>query len=787
MNWTRTSQLPRPSCVRACHPHQLDWKVQRVHGPKCVTPLAPGRTTQLLAVCIGAVVLVAPIGLAQPAPDNIEIANRRMLAVDEIECERIPIGSPDDYKPCIAQLPSGELLLTAFHQHRREGGKVMEQTLLFRSADGGRTWSEPAALDLLGREPYLTVLKDGTVFMTGHLLAADVRNEWGYTTGFVHRSTDGGRTWESTRIESEEIKPGASNHSTRNVLELADGTLLLGVDYDGGGGPYFVWRSTDGGRTWDKSRRTTPRNFASRYGFFGGETWLWQARSGKIWALVRVDSNELPIRGRLIRAADDQADHFILFSSGDGGKTFERIRDFGDYGEMYMSLLRLRDERLLLTFTVRDLNPPLGVRALLGTETDDGFTFDFEHDRLMLDVKTPVGQDQGGGFGPTVQLADGTLATSYSWRGEDAKTHLEVVRWRAPEGVSVTAGAPDFEIELTTASSGYDGEQCWVHARAGAIPAGTPGVPGSNPAVVMTTQKLDVTGSDVFFALHDFRTDDLGAQWDGPQAHDDLGRRPFADGGEIVIADFWPGWHAKSGKLLGTGHTIRYVDNKVVAGKNPRWTGYSVYDPQQRSWAPWKTLDVPRDSILASSGAGCTQRVDLPNGDILLPVYCNPLENGKVVPSFAVVLRCRFDGETLTYIEHGNVLRDDTARGFAEPSLAAFGGRYFLTIRHDEYAAVARSEDGLQFDAPKPWTFDDGADLGSYNTQAHWVVHSDALYLVYTRKGADNDHVFRHRAPLFIAQGRSRAAGRVARNRTGAGPAAGSAAGEFRSDRGEPE
>ena len=50
------------------------------------------------------------------------------------------------------------------------------------------------------------------------------------------------------------------------------------------------------------------------------------------------------------------------------------------------------------------------------------------------------------------------------------------------------------------------------------------------------------------------------------------------------------------------------------------------------------------------------------------------------------------------------------------------------------------------------WTFDDGTDLGNYNTQQHWVTHSDGLFLVYTRKGADNDHVFRHRAPLFIAQ-----------------------------------
>lgn len=366
---------------------------------------------------------------------DIAIANRQVLTTGNIACERIPLGAADDYKPSIAKLPSGELLLTAFHQHKRDGNKVMEQTLLFRSTDGGRTWTEPQPLDLLGREPYLTVLKNGTVFITGHLLAQDVRNKWGYTTGFLHRSTDGGRTWHSTRVESENIKPKASNHTTRNVLELADGALLLGVDYDGGGGPYFTWRSTDGGRTWDKSRKCEPRDFKSRYGFFGGETWLWQARSGKVWALVRVDSNEMPIKDRPIKAGNDQADHFILFSSADGGKTFDRIRDIGDYGEMYMSLLRLQDERLLLTFTVRDLKPPLGVRALVGTETDDGFEFDFAHDRIMLDTRTPIGKYQGGGFGPTVQLDDGTLVTSYSYRGEDDKSHLEVVRWKAPIAV----------------------------------------------------------------------------------------------------------------------------------------------------------------------------------------------------------------------------------------------------------------------------------------------------------------------------------------------------------------
>jgi hypothetical protein len=364
--------------------------------------------------------------------DSIAVEARKSLPFDSLPSERIAIGEADDYKPCLARLPDGELLLSCFHQHQREGNKILERALLFRSNDGGRTWTGHKTLDLLGREPYLTVLSDGTLFMTGHLLAADVRNRWGYTTGFLHRSTDRGRTWETIRVESEGIKPKGSNHTTRNVLEMSDGTLIVGVDYNGGNGPYFMWRSKDGGKTWDKTQKCQPRDFKSVYGFFGGETWLWQARSGKVWAFVRVDSNEMPIAGRPIKAGNDQSDHFILFSSMDEGRTFERIRDVGDYGEMYMSLLRLRDRRLLLTFTVRDLKPPLGVRALLGKETDDGFEFDWKYDRLMIDVKTPVAKDQGGGFGPTIQLADDTLVTSYSYRGEDGKTHVEVARWRLP-------------------------------------------------------------------------------------------------------------------------------------------------------------------------------------------------------------------------------------------------------------------------------------------------------------------------------------------------------------------
>jgi hypothetical protein len=94
----------------------------------------------------------------------------------------------------------------------------------------------------------------------------------------------------------------------------------------------------------------------------------------------------------------------------------------------------------------------------------------------------------------------------------------------------------------------------------------------------------------------------------------------------------------------------------------------------------------------------------------------------------------------------------EIGRGLYEPSITRFQGRFYLTLRNDSAGYVTSSDDGLHFEPPRKWLWDDGTELGNYNTQQHWVTHSSGLFLVYTRKGAGNDHVFRHRAPLFIAQ-----------------------------------
>ncbi len=312
---------------------------------------------------------------------------------------------------------------------------------------------------------------------------------------------------------------------------------------------------------------------------------------------------------------------------------------------------------------------------------------------------------------------------------------------------AIAQGPAQFTLERTVARQGYDGKRCWVHARAGAIPS-LGGESRRPPRVVMTMQPLQITGSDVFYALNDLSTDDLGSSWTEPVARSSFARKQIDARTEMTVCDFTPQWHTASGKLLGTGHTVWYLDNKVMKVR-PRATAYSVFDEAGGQWSPWKELALPDAARFKNCGAGSVQRFDLPGGDILLPVYLKVPEKTQYS---VTVLRCSFDGSELTYLRHGNELTINVKRGLYEPSITKFRDRYYLTMRNDDHGYIATSTDGLQFDEPRRWKFDDGTDLGNYNTQQHWVTHSEGLFLVYTRKGAENDHVFRHRAPLFIAR-----------------------------------
>jgi len=397
--------------------------------------------------------------------DSIPISNPNKLTANSIPAERVSLGATGDYKPCVAKLPGGDLLLSAYRTapalHGWEGAvyhdwnesspqrRYLETTLLFKSGDGGKSWSESRLLNVAGKEAYLSVTDKGTLLMTAHVIEQNVINEVGHCYGVLHRSPDQGQSWYTIKAQPRSANPARYHYydlTTRNVLKLNDGSLMFiasGVGPDA----HTVFRSTDDGFQWNwqYEARITGQPEAYSYSTFG-EGVLWQARSGKLFCILRVDCREWPdVEGKPLEISKDELsdnfDRLILFSSIDEGRSWQPEREFGDYGQMYPAILRLQDGRLLLTFTQRAVKPPLGLRAVIGTEHDDGFEFDLQRDVFMIDAKTPEGLASGGGFGCTVQLDDGTLVSSYSYRdhpdefaGAYSGLHLETVRWRLPSG-----------------------------------------------------------------------------------------------------------------------------------------------------------------------------------------------------------------------------------------------------------------------------------------------------------------------------------------------------------------
>ena len=399
----------------------------------------------------------------------IRIVNPRLLDEREVSAQRVPLGIPNDYKPFLARLKSGGLLVVAFCFGPIDGvDGYAERAVFFRSGDGGRTWrGREERLDIRGREFGLTVLNDGTLLMTCHWLARDVFNPSRQTHSKILRSTDDGKTWTEIRIGPDGFPDGAQTVADWTAFQIPDAsrpgafTTCLGVSMQHGGqdAPRVVrlWRSPDSGKSWDKSLHPDTAGWTDVDGFFS-QTVTFRTASGRLLHPVRVDRTgpHWHIPGSPKQLSDergDQGDRMMLWESDDDGRSWTRHGTdgrFGTYGEMYPRFLALEDDRLLLTFTVRSNSTDghgLGLRAILSQ--DQGRSWDFRRDRMVISDDNHGAS--GGGFGNTVQLSDGTLVSVYSYRGRDGRTYVESVRWRLPQSKSnpgpgllglVRSGAP---------------------------------------------------------------------------------------------------------------------------------------------------------------------------------------------------------------------------------------------------------------------------------------------------------------------------------------------------------
>ena len=300
-------------------------------------------------------------------------------------------------------------------------------------------------------------------------------------------------------------------------------------------------------------------------------------------------------------------------------------------------------------------------------------------------------------------------------------------------------------IERLDSIDGMD-DWDWTHARTAYVGAGM-------EQWVTTMSQTTKRGSHGYHDIFESVSSDRGKTWSSPSRISSLKRQTTKDGYDVAPGDLWPSWHPATGTILVTGKSFNFAH---MTGEDflREKVLYAVKYLETSEWGPMRFVSMPvRDQAgypLLAPNAGCNQPLVTSNGDLLLPVRYQRSREERIYTS--IVARCRFDGETLSYVEHGsehNLVRD---RGLYEPSLTEYQGRYFLTLRADHSAFVTSGSNGTHFEPIREWRFDDGAVLGSYNTQQHWVTVGDGLFLVYTRKGANNDHIFRHRAPLFIAQ-----------------------------------
>jgi hypothetical protein len=288
---------------------------------------------------------------------------------------------------------------------------------------------------------------------------------------------------------------------------------------------------------------------------------------------------------------------------------------------------------------------------------------------------------------------------------------------------------------IYTLRKGYDKKRCIIHARCCFTPWG----------VIATAQILDVKGSDLFSDVLMSKAESAEGEWDEFAV-----QRGFQinDGNKkIVGCDYTPIYHKNADCVLLIGSTATYLPGRMLPEADGNHLSYSILRKSSNAFEKMKFVKMPEEFKCCS--CGCGQCEALENGNLLIPIMYK--KHGDTLYSSAVA-ECSFDGKEIKYLRMGNSLSISVGRGLYEPSIIKFKDMYYLTLRNDEYGYVAKSSDGLNFVDLQKWCWDNGDILPNYNTQQHWMIIGEKLYLVYTRRAVNNGHVFRHRAPLFAAE-----------------------------------
>ncbi|MCV2865321.1 WD40/YVTN/BNR-like repeat-containing protein [Albidovulum sediminicola] len=202
---------------------------------------------------------------------------------------------------------------------------------LLRSADGGRTWER---VEGLSNHPSAGSWTPGAAGLVLHTIVADpadARKLWiGISAAGVLATEDGGESWDRrNRLSNAEAcahhdhpaapRDGETGHCVHNMMRAPGrGDVLYQQNHHG------VWRSADGGRSWDDITPGLPSTF-------GFPIRVHPRDPDTIWTL--------PLNGDMAgRFPPDAA--CAVWRSRDGGQSWQALREGLPQKACYFTVLR---------------------------------------------------------------------------------------------------------------------------------------------------------------------------------------------------------------------------------------------------------------------------------------------------------------------------------------------------------------------------------------------------------------------------------------------------------------
>jgi hypothetical protein len=269
--------------------------------------------------------------------------------------------------------PGGEVWLCWASQLRTPTDRENQRVFVARLGADEGSFGEPIQVTdpeiVVGvyDQPAITVTEEGHLVVSVGQASPSLSAVW----ASMHRSEDGGQTWERT-IPSQEEAPGTYQNLIHPCRAAgSDRIYLFYVDEEIG---LALWRSEDAGRTWPTDQRAQVHELGELNQISTGLEGNCVARGDEVWAVYGKSHDDAGSGDTLPTVYDLRLAH-----SSDGGETFDRWTSIGDaaVGPTYElpHIAVAEDGTLAVTYVAGEGDGDEAASFRLARSTDGGVTF----------------------------------------------------------------------------------------------------------------------------------------------------------------------------------------------------------------------------------------------------------------------------------------------------------------------------------------------------------------------------------------------------------------------------